>query len=100
MFAIIKTGGKQYMVSEKDVLEIEKLDEVESGAKVVIKEVLLVAKDDIDIELGTPYVKGARVELKVLDHIKGEKMRGYTYQAKKDIKKLGDIVKNILKLKL
>ncbi|OGJ51516.1 50S ribosomal protein L21 [Candidatus Peregrinibacteria bacterium RIFOXYB2_FULL_32_7] len=82
MFAIIKTGGKQYKISEKDVLEIEKIENVKSGDKVMISEVLLISDKD-DLKLGFPYVEGAKVELKVLDHVKGEKIRGYKYKAKK-----------------
>lgn len=82
MFAVIKTGGKQYQVSEGQKLEIEKLTKNEEGDMVKIESVLLVSNEK-DVIVGTPYIEGSYVELKVLDHIKGDKIRGYTYQAKK-----------------
>lgn len=59
MYAIIKTGGKQYRVSEGDVLNIEKLD-VEAGSEVVFDEVLTVVADS-DVKIGKPVVDGAKV---------------------------------------
>lgn len=82
-FAIIQTGGKQYKVSEKDVLEIEKIESLSSGDKLEIEEVLLVAKSDDDVMIGEPYILGAKVEFKVVDQVKGDKIRGYKYKAKK-----------------
>ncbi|KKP38257.1 MAG: 50S ribosomal protein L21, large subunit ribosomal protein L21 [Candidatus Peregrinibacteria bacterium GW2011_GWF2_33_10] len=82
MFAVIKTGGKQYKVAEKDVLEIEKLNIVKSGDKVMIDKVLLISNDK-EVKIGEPYIEGAGVELKILDNVKGEKIRAYTYEAKK-----------------
>ena len=63
MYAIIKTGGKQYVVEEGKVISIEKLD-VEEGAEVTFDEVLLVSGDDVKI--GQPNVAGAKVTGKVL----------------------------------
>ena len=59
MYAIIKTGGKQYRVSEGYVLNIEKLD-VEAGSEVVFDEVLTVVADS-DVKIGKPVVDGAKV---------------------------------------
>ncbi len=78
-FAVIRTGGKQYKVSEGDVLEVEKLD-VKAGDKVSFEEVLLVA--DKDVKVGAPVVDGAVVEAKVVDQVKGEKISGFKYKAK------------------
>ena len=66
MYAIIKTGGKQYRVSEGDVLNIEKLD-VEAGSEVVFDEVLTVVADS-DVKIGKPVVDGAKVTAKVVEH--------------------------------
>lgn len=60
MYAVIETGGKQYRVSEGDVVRIEKL-EAEAGASVEFDRVLLVAKDDGAPVLGTPFLKGGKV---------------------------------------
>ena len=80
MYAIIKTGGKQYRVSEGDVLNIEKLD-VEAGSEVVFDEVLTVVADS-DVKIGKPVVDGAKVTAKVVEHGKAEKIFVFKYKAK------------------
>ena len=77
MKAIIETGGKQYSVSEKDIIYVEKLD-IEEGKKVVFDKVLMT-----NGVIGNPYVKGASVEGKVLKNGKGKKIRIFTYKPKK-----------------
>ena len=67
-FAIIETGGKQYKVSAKKILEDEKLD-IEVGKTISFENVLLL-NDDKNTELGNPNIKGARVEAKLLDNVK------------------------------
>ncbi len=79
-YAIIKTGGKQYRVSEGDEIEIEKIDTPE-GKVVTFAEVLLLV-DNKKIKIGQPQAKGARVKAKVLSHFKGQKIRVATYKAK------------------
>ena len=79
MYAIIKTGGKQYVVEEGKVISIEKLD-VEEGAEVTFDEVLLVSGDDVKI--GQPNVAGAKVTGKVLEQGKERKIRIFKYKAK------------------
>ena len=69
MYAIIKTGGKQYKVSEGDVLQVEKLD-AEKGAKVEFDEVLAIVNDE-GVNVGKPTVKGAKVTAEVVEHGKG-----------------------------
>ena len=64
MYAIIESCGKQYKVSEGDVVYFEKLDS-EEGKKVTFSNVVLVSNDD-KIEVGAPYVKGVKVEGKVV----------------------------------
>jgi len=72
MFAVIKTGGKQYRVQEGDVLEVEKLD-YEVGQQIEFKDVLLVEAEDRTL-IGTPLVDKARVVAVVLEHFKGDKV--------------------------
>ena len=72
MFAIIRTGGKQYRVTKDDKLEIEKLD-VEAGKNVDFDEVLFVS-DGKTIKTGEPLVKGATVKAKVLEQKRGPKI--------------------------
>lgn len=81
-FAIIKTGGKQYKVSEGDVLTIEKLPEAaKKDGKVVFDEVLL-ADDGKEVTLGTPAIKGSTVEAEVVGEGRADKIRVVHYKAK------------------
>jgi len=85
MYAIIKTGGKQYMVNEGDELVVEKLD-VESGAKVVFEEVLAVG-DNGELKVGSPMVAGAKVEATVVANGRAKKVIVFKYKPKKDYRK-------------
>ncbi|MBI3442731.1 MAG: 50S ribosomal protein L21 [Candidatus Sungbacteria bacterium] len=80
MFAVIKTGGKQYIAEPGKKLKIEKLNAPESEA-VSFDEVLLISKGR-DIEIGTPLVKDARVEAKVLKQARARKVIVFRYNAK------------------
>ena len=82
MYAIIESCGKQYKVTEGDVVFFEKLD-VEEGKKVTFDNVVLVSSDK-KVEVGAPYVKGVKVEGKVLANGKGKKIVVYRYKAKKN----------------
>ena len=84
MKAVIVTGGKQYTVSEGDVLYIEKL-EVEAEATVKFDQVLAVV-DGENTKIGTPVVEGAAVEAKVIKNGKGKKIVVFKYKAKKNEK--------------
>ena len=80
--AVIKTGGKQYVVSKGDTIFIEKLKQpVEKGAAVTFEDVLMV-DDGSTTTLGTPTIKGAKVTGKVLDAGKGKKVEVVKYKAK------------------
>ena len=81
MLAVIKTGGKQYIVKSGDKLKIEKLDKKE-GEQIAFSEVLLLEKDE-KIQIGAPIISGAKVEAKILKHGKGDKIIVFKYKAKK-----------------
>ena len=85
MYAIIQTGGKQYRVSEGDVLSVEKLP-VAEGEEVVFDQVLTVVSDS-DIKIGKPVVEGAKVTAKVVEHGKGKKILIFKYKAKSNYRK-------------
>ena len=85
MYAVIKTGGKQYRVQQGDVIFVEKLD-AQADDAVSFDEVLLVGDGD-KAEVGTPVVKGAKVEGKVLAQVKSSKIVVYKYKAKKNERK-------------
>ena len=86
MFAVIKTGGKQYKVSPGQKVKIEKLDAAE-GAAVHFTEVLLFA-DGEKVGIGTPTVEGARVDAKVLSQGRAKKKIVFKYHAKSRYRKL------------
>ena len=82
MYAIIEACGKQYKVVEGDVVFFEKLD-TEAGKKVTFDKVILVS-DDKDVQVGNPYVKGVKVEGKVVSHGKAKKIVVFKMKAKKN----------------
>ena len=85
MYAIIRTGGKQYRVSEGDVLNVEKLN-VEEGQEVVFDEVLTVVNDG-DVKVGAPTVAGAKVTAKAAKQGKADKIFVFKYRAKSNYRK-------------
>jgi large subunit ribosomal protein L21 len=85
MYAIIETGGKQYRVTEGDVITIEKLL-VWPGDEVVFDNVLILGDGDA-VQIGTPYVEAAQVFGKVVENGKGQKVIIFKYKSKKDYRK-------------
>lgn len=85
MYAIIKTGGKQYKVAEGDVIMVEKLAAGE-GEAVVFDQVLTVV-NDADVKIGTPVVEGAKVTGKVEAQGKDKKILVFKYKAKSSYRK-------------
>ncbi len=85
MFAVIKTGGKQYRVQKGEILDIEKLD-VKEGKKVSFEQVLLIDADG-KIQVGTPYLKDALVKAEVLDNFKDKKVIVFKKKRRKQYKR-------------
>lgn len=85
MLAVIKTGGKQYLISPGKRIEVEKMD-ASPGDKVEFKEVLFFEDDKGEFLLGNPCVEGVKVEGEVLEEGKGEKKRVFKYKPKKRYK--------------
>lgn len=102
MFAVIKTGGKQYTVHENDVLWVEKLD-VEPGASINLDEVLMIG-DGKNVTVGTPTIAGATVQATIVEQMRDRKViifkkkRRHNYRRKKGhrqnltVLKIGKIV--------
>lgn len=80
MYAIIRTGGKQYRVREGDLIDVERL-EVADGEEVTLSDILLVQGDG-DAQVGTPTVEGASVTARVEAHRLGDKVRSFKYKNK------------------
>ncbi|MDI3540826.1 50S ribosomal protein L21 [Koleobacter methoxysyntrophicus] len=85
MYAIIETGGKQYRIQEGDILRVEKLD-IPEGETVEFDKVLAISKGD-SFSVGQPYLEGAKVLGKVLNHGKGKKVIVFKYKAKKNYRR-------------
>lgn len=85
MYAVIKTGGKQYRVSAGEKIKVEQLS-ADVGSEVVLGEVLLLANGD-NLTMGTPLVSGAAVTAKVLSHGRGDKVRIFKMRRRKHYRK-------------
>ncbi len=79
MYAVIATGGKQYKVSEGDIIRVERLG-VDAGETYTFDNVLLVSGDEVKV--GAPTVAGASVVADVIDNVKGKKVIVYKYKRK------------------
>lgn len=82
MYAIFKTGGKQYRVEAGDIIRVEKLD-VEAGKTITFDEVLAIS-DDKGLQTGTPFLDAASINANVLSQGKGDKVIIFKFKAKKD----------------
>ncbi len=80
-YAIIKTGGKQYRVTEGDRVDVEKLD-ANVGDTITFEEVLMVSKGDAP-KLGSPFVDGAKVTAEVTDQFRAKKVIAFKYKRRK-----------------
>lgn len=85
MYAVLKTGGKQYRVQEGDVIYVEKLN-ADVDSTVELNEVLAVGTED-GIKVGTPVVEGAKVVAKVAAQGKAKKVIVFKYKSKKDYRR-------------
>ena len=85
MYAVVKTGGKQYRVASGEKLKIEVIP-ADVGAEIVLDQVLLVANGE-DVTMGTPLVTGATVTARVVGHGRGEKVRIYKMRRRKHYRK-------------
>ncbi len=89
MFAVIETGGKQYKVKSGQRLKIETI-KAEAGANFVFDKVLLVAKDDSNVNVGAPYIGGATVSCTVENHGRHKKVRILKFRRRKHhMKRMG-----------
>jgi len=80
MFAVIKTGGKQYRVSPGDIIDVEKLN-VEEGSLVNLHEVLAISKDS-SLTIGTPIIPGAKVVAEVKGQLRDKKVTVFKFKRK------------------
>ena len=81
MYAVIQTGGKQYRVSEGDILRVEKIG-ADEGADIELEKVLMVVDGD-DVKVGKPYVDGGKVSATVKNHGRGKKVKILKFKRRK-----------------
>ena len=86
MFAIIKTGGKQYKIKENDTILVEKIKN-KKGDKIDIKDVLLLSNDEKNIKIGTPILKGISVKAEILEQKKNKKVTVFKKKRRKNYRK-------------
>ena len=82
MYAVFKTGGKQYRASTGDVIKVEKI-EAEKGATVELDQVLMVGEGE-DIKIGTPFLEGGKVTATVVDQGRGDKITVIKFKRRKN----------------
>ena len=85
MYAVFKTGGKQYRASTGDILKVEKI-EAEKGATVELDQVLMVGEGE-DVKIGTPYLEGGKVTATVVDHGRRDKIKVVKFKRRKSYHK-------------
>ena len=85
MYAVFKTGGKQYRAATGDVIKVEKI-EAEKGATVELDQVLMVGEGE-DVKIGAPYLDGGKVTAKVVDHGRREKIKVIKFKRRKNYRK-------------
>lgn len=86
MYAIIKTGGKQYRVAVDDVIHIEKVKGAEDQKELIFDEVLAINNEG-DLKIGAPVVEGATVKAEILEVAKADKVVIYKFKRKEDYRK-------------
>ncbi len=82
MYAVIETGGKQYLLESGDLFDHELIDGIEEGETVSFDKVLLLV-DDGEVRVGTPYLDGVKVTGEVREQGRGDKIIVYKYKSKK-----------------
>ncbi len=97
MYAVIKTGGKQYKVSEGDLLKVEKI-EGEVGSTIELSEVLMVGGEEVKI--GTPLLPGAKVKARIVEQGKDKKILVFHSRRRKTHRKLNGHRQPITRLKI
>ncbi len=85
MYAVFKTGGKQYRAATGDVIKVEKI-EAEKGATIELDQVLMVGEGE-DVKVGAPYLEGSKVTAKVVDHGRREKIKVIKFKRRKNHRK-------------
>ena len=97
-YAIIETGGKQYKVSKNTVLEVERLD-IKSGENFSIEDVFLYVGDE-GVKIGKPKLADVKVKAKVIEHMKGDKLRISKFKAKSKYRRVTGHRQHLTKIQI
>ena len=88
MYAVFKTGGKQYRASAGDIIQVEKI-EAEKGATVELDQVLMVGEGE-DVKIGSPFIEGGKITALVMDHGRADKVKIIKFKRRKHhMKRMG-----------
>ncbi|MEE3347451.1 MAG: 50S ribosomal protein L21 [Nitrospinota bacterium] len=98
MIAVVKTGGKQYKVSEGDVIQVEKLDG-NVGETINLEEILICGEGD-SIKIGTPYVEGCSVACEVTEQLRGKKIIVFKKHRRKNYRRKNGHRQSLTRLKI
>ncbi|NQU62995.1 MAG: 50S ribosomal protein L21 [SAR324 cluster bacterium] len=99
MYAIIKTGGKQYRVAKDDIVTVDLIDQ-EEGSAFESDQVLFVKTGENDYKVGTPFVEGAKVSGKILNHFKDKKVIVFKKKRRKGYRKTAGHRQNYTKIQI
>jgi len=98
MFAVVKTGGKQYKVSEGDVIQVEKL-EGDVGAAITLDQVLMVGEDE-DVQVGSPLLDGNQVTAEITEQLKDKKIIVFKKKRRKNYRRKNGHRQLVTRLKI
>lgn len=98
MFAVIRTGGKQYRVAQGDILDVEKLD-AEEGSEIALDDVLMVGEGS-DVAVGAPRVTGASVTAKIVSQFRGPKVLIVKFRRRKHYRKTQGHRQNLTRIEI
>ena len=99
MYAIIRSGGKQYRVAKDDILALERL-KGEAGSKITLDEVLLLGENGKAPTIGTPLVSGAKVSAEILEQGRGDKINVIKFKRRKQYRRKIGHRQDITKVKI
>jgi len=86
MYAVVKTGGKEYRISQGDIIRVEKVEGT-AGDQVALKDVLMVSQED-QVQLGTPHLANVVVTGEIVQEVKGKKVLTYKMKKRKNYRRL------------
>ncbi|NDK08066.1 50S ribosomal protein L21 [Candidatus Gracilibacteria bacterium] len=82
MLAVVELGGNQFIVKKGDIIDVKKLG-LEAGEDLTVEAMLISDEEGKDVKVGTPTIAGSKIEFKVIEEFKGEKMRVFKMKSKK-----------------